>query len=104
MVHTVKTLGESWVLAERVQSQVQAAVMGFLRRVHFVALRNKVRNCEIRKALKVEPLLLIARCQLVKILSSLSALPSSIKMNKKYLAALACNQFLFQYDRRYETT
>jgi len=32
--------------------------MGFLRRVHGVALRDKVRSCEIRRALNVESLLL----------------------------------------------
>ena len=37
--------------------------MGFLRNVHGVTLRNKVRNCEISKVLKVEPLLHIARSQ-----------------------------------------
>jgi len=33
--------------------------MEFLRRVHGVTLRDKVRSCEIRKALNVEPLLRI---------------------------------------------
>jgi len=37
-------------------SQVQAAEMGFLRRVHGVTLGDKVRCCEIRKILNVEPL------------------------------------------------
>jgi len=38
--------------------------MGFLRRVHGVTLRDKVRSCEIRKALNVEPLLRTERSQL----------------------------------------
>jgi len=39
-------------------SQVQAAEMGFLRRVHTMKLRDKVRSCEIREVLNVEPLLI----------------------------------------------
>jgi len=38
--------------------------MGFLREVHGVALRNKVRNCEIGAALNIAPLLRIERFQL----------------------------------------
>jgi len=41
---------ESWVMTERVLSQVQTADMRFLRRVHGAALHDKVRSCEIRKA------------------------------------------------------
>jgi len=44
-------------MTERVLFQVQAAEMGFLRRFHGVTLCDKVGNCEIRKALNVEPLL-----------------------------------------------
>jgi len=40
-------------MTERILSQVQAAEMMFLRRVHRVTLRDKVRSCEIRKALNV---------------------------------------------------
>jgi len=39
-------------------SQVQAAEMRFLRRVHVVMDRDKVRSREIRKGLNVEPLLI----------------------------------------------
>jgi len=35
---------------------VQAAEMGFLRRVHGVTFRDKVRSCKICKALYVEPI------------------------------------------------
>ena len=38
--------------------------MGFLRRVHGVILRDKVRSCENRRALHVETLLWIERSQL----------------------------------------
>jgi len=43
----------------RILQQMQGAAVGFLRRVHGVTLRDKLRNCEIRKALNVEPLLRI---------------------------------------------
>ena len=49
---------ESWVMAERVRSQVQASEMRFLRRVEGVTLFNKILNPEIRKSLNIEPLLL----------------------------------------------
>ena len=56
---------ESWVMTERVISQVQAAEMGFLRRGHSVPLFTTIkRSCEIRKALNVKPLLRIERSQL----------------------------------------
>jgi len=38
--------------------------MGFFRRVQGVTLRDKVRSCDIRRALNVEPLLRIERFQL----------------------------------------
>jgi len=50
----------SWVMIERMLSQVQAAEKGSMQRVNCVALHDKVRSCEIRGALKVEPLLRIA--------------------------------------------
>jgi len=50
--------------AEGILSQVQAAEMGFLRRVHGVTLRDKVRSCELLKALNIEPLLRLERSQL----------------------------------------
>ena len=56
---------ESWVVTERVRSQVQASEMRFLRRIEGVTLFNKVRSSEIRKSLNIEPLLLqIERFQL----------------------------------------
>ena len=56
---------ESWVMTERMRSQVQASEMRFLKRIEGVALFNKVRSSEIRKSLNVEPLLLrIERFQL----------------------------------------
>ena len=56
---------ESWVMTERMRSQVQASEMRFLRRIEGVTLFNKVRSSEIRKSLNIEPLLLrIERSQL----------------------------------------
>ena len=45
-------------MTERILFQVKAAKMGFMRRVHGVTLRDKVRSCEMRRAVDVEPLLL----------------------------------------------
>ena len=56
---------ESWVMTERMRSQVEASEMRFLRRIEGVTLFNKVRSSEIRKSLNIEPLLLrIERSQL----------------------------------------
>ena len=56
---------ESWVMTERMRSQVQASEMRFFRRIEGVTLFNKVRSSEIRKSLNIEPLLLrIERSQL----------------------------------------
>ena len=45
-------------MTERMQSQVQASEMRFLRRIEEVTLFNKVGSSEIRKSLNIEPLLL----------------------------------------------
>ena len=56
---------ESWVMTERMRSQVQASEVRFLRRIEGVTLFNIVRSSEIRKSLNIEPLLLrIERSQL----------------------------------------
>ena len=56
---------ESWVMTERMRSQVQASEMRFLRRIEGVTLFNKVRSSETRKSLNIKPLLLrIERSQL----------------------------------------
>ncbi|KAJ8012365.1 hypothetical protein DPEC_G00041950 [Dallia pectoralis] len=56
---------ESWVMTERTRSRVQAAEMGFLRKVAGLSLRDRVRSSVIREELGVEPLLLcIERSQL----------------------------------------
>ena len=57
---------ESWVMTERMRSQVQASEMRFLRRIEGVTLFNKVRSSEIQKSPNSEPLLLqIERSQLI---------------------------------------
>ena len=47
---------ESWVITERVRSQVQAFEMNFLQRIEGVTLLNKVHSSEIQKSLDIEPL------------------------------------------------
>ena len=49
---------ESWIMTERVRSQVQASEMRFLQRIEGVTLFNSVRSSEIRKSLNIEPLFL----------------------------------------------
>ena len=62
----INTYGhESWVMTERMRSQVQAFEMRFLRRIEGVTLFNMVRHSEIRKSFNIAPLLhLIERSQL----------------------------------------
>ena len=56
---------ESWVMTERMRSQVHVSEMRFLHRIEGVTLFNKVSRSEIRKSLNIEPLLLrIERSQL----------------------------------------
>ena len=55
---------ESWGMSEKILSQVQAAEMGLLRRVHGVTLHDEVPNHENCKALNVELLLRIEKYQL----------------------------------------
>ena len=46
---------ESWVMIEKVGSQVQASEMSFLRRIEEVSDFHKTRSSEIGKPLKIEP-------------------------------------------------
>ena len=56
---------ESWVLTERMRSQVPASESRFLKKIEGVTLFNKLRSSEIRKSLNIKPLLLqIERSQL----------------------------------------
>jgi len=54
----------SWFLGSDRKAPGKAAEIGFFRRVPGVTLRDKVRSCEIRRALKVEPLLRIEGVQI----------------------------------------
>ena len=47
---------ESWVITERVRSQVQTSEMNFLQRIEGATLFNKVHSSEIQKSLAIEPL------------------------------------------------
>ena len=56
---------ELWVVTERTRLRIQAAEMGFLRRVSGLSLRDEVRSSVIQEGLGVEPLLLrIERSQM----------------------------------------
>jgi len=54
-----------WVVTERTRLWIQAAEMGFLRKVSGLSLRDRVRSSVIQEGLGVEPLLLrIKRSQM----------------------------------------
>jgi len=83
---------ESWPMTEITLSQGQAAEMGFLGRVHGVTLRDKVRSCEIRRALNVEPLLRIEGAQIYW-LGHLSRMPHERLARQFLLAKPTENRF-----------
>lgn len=49
---------ETWTLTERLKNKLQAAEMRVLRLIFGVTLRDRKRNVDIRKVLKVEPIVL----------------------------------------------
>ena len=56
---------ECWIMNEKVRSRVQAAEMGFLRRISGLTLLDKVKSADIREFLNIEALLLrLERSQL----------------------------------------
>ena len=56
---------ECWIMNEKVRSRVQAAEMGFLRRISGLILLDKVKSADIRESLNIESLLLrLERSQL----------------------------------------
>ena len=63
---SVLTYGhECWILNEKVRCRVQAAEMGFLRRISGLTLLDKVKNTDTRESLNMELLLLrLERSQL----------------------------------------
>jgi len=46
---------ESWIVTENEHSPVQVAEIGFLRRIYWVTLRNKLGSREISKSLYPRP-------------------------------------------------
>ena len=74
-------------MTERVRSQAQASEIRFLRGIEGVALFNKVRSCEIRKSLNIEPLpLRIDRFQLRWLGQHVSRMPEERLSNQALLA------------------
>ena len=57
-VPTLTYSRECWVMNEKVRSRVQAAEMGFLRRISGLTLLDKVKSADIRESLRIESLLL----------------------------------------------
>ena len=56
---------ECWIMNEKVRSRVQAAEMGFSRRISGLTLLDKVKSADIRESLNIELLLLrLERSQL----------------------------------------
>ena len=49
---------ECWIINEKVRSRVQAAEMGFLRRISGLTLLDKIKSADIRESLNIEALLL----------------------------------------------
>ena len=77
---------ESWVLIERMRSQVQASEIRFLLRINRVTLFIKVHNSEIRKSLNIKPLLIrIERSQL-RCFSHVSRMPQESLPTQALLA------------------
>ena len=79
---------ESWVVTERVRSQVQASELRFLRRIEGVTLFYKMCSSEIQKSLNIESLLLrIERSQL-RWLGHVSRMPQE-RLSKQALLVKA---------------
>jgi len=57
-VQTLTYGNKLWVLTERARSQIEADKISWLRRVAGLSLRGGVRSSDIRRELRVEPLLL----------------------------------------------
>ena len=84
-VHVLAHGHKSWVMTERMRSQVQASEMRFFQRIEEVTLFNKVRSSGIRKSFNIEPLLLrIERSQL-RWFDHVSRKPQERLPNKLYL-------------------
>ena len=76
---------KSWVMIEKVQSQVHVSKMRFLQTIEGVTLFDKVRISEIRKSLNIAPLLFrIERSQL-RWFGHVSRMPQERLPNKLYM-------------------
>ena len=75
-------------MTERVRSQMQASEMRFLRRIEGVTVFNKVRSSEIRKSLKIEPLLLRTEKSQLRWFGHVSSMPQE-RLPKQALLAKA---------------
>ena len=83
---------ETWVMIERVLSQVQTADRGFFRKIHGVILRDKVRSCEIRKKLNAGSLLRIEISQLRRFGHVTIMLQEWLARQKNLLAPVAAKR------------
>ena len=88
---------ESWVMTEKVLSQVQASEMRILRRIERVTLLNEVRSSEIRKSLNRE----LWRLKL-KLLSSQPTRKSGQRRKKMLIVWINTEQFMLVRYRMYE--
>ena len=79
---------ESWVMIERVQSQVQASEMRFLQIIEEVTLFDKVRSSEIRKSLNIAPLFLRIKRSQLRWFGDISRMPQE-RLPKQALLAKA---------------
>ena len=90
---------ESWVMTERMRSQVQASEITFLRRIEGVTLLDKVPNSEIQNSLNVESLFLrIERSQL-RWFSHVSSMPQE-RLPKQALFAIPDGKRLVGRSRK----
>ena len=77
---------ESWVMAKRVRSQVQAPEMRLLRKIEGVTLFNTVRSSEIQKSLNIEPLLVRIERSWLRWFGHVSRMPLEILPKQALLA------------------
>jgi len=64
-----------WVVTDRTSLQIQSAKMSFLRRVAGLSLRDRVRSSDIRRELRVDPLLLRVKRSKLRFFGHLIRMP-----------------------------
>ena len=77
---------DRWVITKRMRSRVQAAKMGFLRRVAWVSLRDRVRSSAIQEGLGAEPLLLCMERSQLRWFGHLMRMPQGRLPREVFLA------------------